>query len=65
MDFVEMYSTTGEEKSVQLVRVAFFRFDFLQNPYFSSYSIDTISESFNMFHIVLVPHPNAAYLNGK
>ena len=24
-----------EEKSVQLVRVAFFRSDFLQNPYFS------------------------------
>ena len=26
-----------EEKSVQLVRVAFFRSDFLQNPYFSNF----------------------------
>ena len=26
-----------EEKSVQLVRVAFFRSDFLQNPYFSGF----------------------------
>ena len=30
-----------EEKSVQLVRVAFFRSDFLQNPYFSSYTSNT------------------------
>ena len=27
-----------EEKTVQLVRVAFFRSDFLQNPYFSYYT---------------------------
>jgi hypothetical protein len=26
----------SEDKSVQLVRVAFFRSDFLQNPYFNS-----------------------------
>ena len=26
----------SEDKSVQLVRVAFFRSDFLQNPYFST-----------------------------
>ena len=27
----------GEEKSVQLFRVAFFRSDFLQNPYFNRF----------------------------
>ena len=43
MDFVRSHFTSGstiqvpfcEGKSVQLVRVAFFRSDFLQNPYFS------------------------------
>ena len=39
MDFVKshfgkMQVPFCEEKSVQLVRVAFFRSDFLQNPYF-------------------------------
>ena len=34
-----------EEKSVQLVRVAFFRSDFLQNKYFKNQNICTINYS--------------------
>ena len=33
MDFVQVPSY--DEKSVQIFRIAFFRSDFLQNPYFS------------------------------
>ena len=46
-----------EEKSVQLVRVAFFRSDFLQNPYFSvhlfniGWTTKTFLAIFNFFGI--------------
>ena len=41
IQFFQMYDSLVEvpfceEKSVQLFRVAFFRSDFLQNPYFST-----------------------------